>query len=105
MSGASTGATLVAQLAAVTAVELLAAATGLLGTALLAIKAKWAGWGFVAYLVSNGAWISFALDHGHMGLLLQQAGFTAFSVVGVWQWLLKPAVDGLDGVFDWGDRS
>lgn len=71
-------------------IELMGATFGVLGTLLLALNGPRAGWGFVAYLVSNGAWIWFAWIHGHWGLLAQQLAFTASSLLGVWVWLVKP---------------
>ena len=75
------------------AVELLAAACGLMGTLLLATKGKWAGWGFVAFLASNAGWLAFAYAHGHWAMLVQQLGFTVSSLVGIWVWLLAPLLD------------
>lgn len=73
--------------------ELLAAACGLLGTLLLACKGRWAGWGFVAFLGSNAGWMVFALQHGYQAMLWQQIGFTLSSLLGIWHWLIKPAID------------
>lgn len=72
--------------------ELIAATFGVLGTVLLALNGPRAGWGFVAYLVSNSGWIAFAWIHGHWGLLAQQVAFTASSLLGVWVWLVKPDI-------------
>lgn len=72
------------------AIELFAAAFGVLGTVLLALNGPRAGWGFVAYLASNAGWIVFASAHNHWGLLAQQLTFTASSLLGVWVWLVKP---------------
>lgn len=98
---------LLAPLLAMHALEALGAATGVLGTALLAFKTRWAGLGFVAYLVSNVALILFFLDHGLNGLLLMQAVFTVFSVVGIWQWLVVPNWERfgawVDSKVNWGD--
>jgi hypothetical protein len=63
---------------------------GLLGTALLSFKCRWSGWGFMAYLASNAGWLTFAAEHGLVALFWQQAGFTIFSMVGVWRWLVMP---------------
>ena len=71
-------------------IELTAAVFGVLGTLLLALKGPRAGWGFVAYLVSNAGWIAFALIHHHWGLLAQQVAFTASSGLGIYVWLWKP---------------
>lgn len=70
-------------------IEFTAAAFGVLGTLLLALNGKRAGWGFVAYLVSNAGWIWFAWAHQHWGLLAQQMAFTVSSVLGVWFWLVR----------------
>lgn len=73
--------------------ELSAAAFGVLGTVLLALNGPRAGWGFVAYLVSNAGWIAFAWIHAHWGLLAQQLAFVASSLLGVWVWLVKPRTE------------
>lgn len=72
------------------ALELTGAGFGVLGTVLLALNGRRAGWGFLAYLASNAAWIGFAWIHGHWGLLAQQVAFTASSLLGVWVWLIRP---------------
>ena len=71
-------------------IELIAAAFGVLGTVLLALNGPRAGWGFVAYLVSNAGWIAFAITHQHWGMLAQQIIFTASSLLGAYVWLWKP---------------
>lgn len=94
-------------LRAMSPLEAVGAAFGVLGTALLALNCRWSGLGFVAYLVSNVALILFFKEHGHAGLLLMQAVFTLFSLVGIWQWLLGPFFERLgawvDEQVDWGD--
>jgi nicotinamide riboside transporter PnuC len=96
-------------LQAMTVHELVGAAMGILGTALIALKTRWVGLGFVAYLVSNLALIQFFQDRGHMALLLMQAVFTVFSLVGIWQWLLAPGWERLgewmDSKIPWGDEE
>jgi hypothetical protein len=82
-------------------IEYTAAAFGVLGTWLLALKGPRAGWGFVAYLASNAGWIAFAWHQGHWGLLAQQIVFVATSVLGIWVWLLRPAVRRRHTLFDW----
>lgn len=72
--------------------ELLAASAGLMGTLLLAFKSRASGWGFVLYLVSNVAWIGFAMEHGFWALAVQHAGFLITSVIGIWMWLVVPFV-------------
>lgn len=73
-------------------IEILAALCGIAGTVLLALNGKHAGWGFVAYLGSNAGWIAFAWLHSHWALLAQQLAFTASSALGIWVWLIKPAL-------------
>jgi hypothetical protein len=68
--------------------ECVAALAGLTGAALLALKGEHAGWGWAAFLVSNAGWIAFAIARRHWFLLLQQVGFTATSLLGIWSWLL-----------------
>ncbi|MBQ0917224.1 hypothetical protein KBW71_02105 [Hydrogenophaga aromaticivorans] len=84
-------------------IELTAAAFGVAGTILLALNGPRAGWGFVAYLVSNGGWIAFAWIHGHWALLAQQLAFTASSLLGVWVWLVKPRV--ATGAQEWESEA
>lgn len=72
------------------ALEIAAAASGVLGTVLLALNGPRAGLGFVAYLVSNAGWIWFAWWHAHWAMLVQQLAFTASSLLGIWVWLVQP---------------
>lgn len=62
------------------------AALGLLGAALLATNTRWSAYGWLAFLASNGCWIAYAQMHEAWGLMAQQAGFTATSVLGLWRW-------------------
>ena len=73
-----------------TTVELVAAFFGILGTFLLAFKGRYAGYGFVAYLVSNVGWIIFALDRSQYPFLIQQIFFTISSIVGILVWIVRP---------------
>jgi hypothetical protein len=70
------------------AIEAGAACCGLLGALLLAGRGEHAGFGWIAFLASNGGWIAFAVIRRHRWLLLQQVGFTATSLLGIWRWLL-----------------
>lgn len=72
------------------ALEIAAAACGVLGTVLLALNGPRAGLGFVAYVASNAGWIWFAWWHGHWAMLVQQLAFTASSLLGIWVWLVRP---------------
>ena len=69
-------------------IEAVAALCGLLGALLLASRGDHAAWGWAAFLASNAGWIAFGWIRGHWFLLLQQIGFTATSLLGIWKWLL-----------------
>jgi nicotinamide riboside transporter PnuC len=69
------------------AIEAIAAVCGLAGAFLLAFHGKHAGWGWWAFLASNVSWIVFACTRRLWFLLLQQVGFTASSLVGIWNWI------------------
>ena len=75
---------------AATWIEAAGAISGLLGTLLLAHNGRYAGLGFVVYLVSNIAWMWFATAQGHWWMLAQYVGFTGVSLYGVWRWLIRP---------------
>lgn len=68
-------------------VEWLSCLTGLLGSALLALKGEYAGWGFVAYLVSNVGWIVYGTATRTWSIVLMQLGFTATSLIGIKNYL------------------
>lgn len=74
-------------------VELFATVCGLLGSLLLALKGKRAGWGWVAFAFSNTGWLVFANGHGHALQFVQQIGFSITTAIGLWYWLVVPAVD------------
>lgn len=69
-------------------VEWLSCFTGLLGSAVLALKGEYAGWGFVAYLVSNLGWIAYGVATRTWAIVLMQLGFTVTSVIGIKNYLL-----------------
>lgn len=73
-------------------IEILSATLGLLGAALLASRSRWAGWAFVAWLISNIGWIVFGAGNQHWFFIAQQIGFTITSVLGIWTWLVHPAL-------------
>lgn len=60
---------------------------GLMGAFLLARHDAWSGYGFVAFLISNGCWIYFGIRTKTYGLLVMQAGFTLTSILGIQRWL------------------
>ena len=73
-------------------IEIIAAMCGLSGTLLLATKSQWAGWGFVAFLASNAGWLAFSWQHNYQAMFIQQIGFTLSSFIGIWKWLIEPAI-------------
>lgn len=46
----------------------------------------------MAWLISNIGWIAFGAGHQHWFFIAQQIGFTVTSVLGVWTWLIHPAL-------------
>lgn len=78
-------------------IEISAALMGAVGTLLLAGRSRLAGWGFVAYLVSNAGWLVFSWDMALWALFAQQLVFTACSLYGVWTWLVRPKLGGAKG--------
>jgi nicotinamide riboside transporter PnuC len=74
-------------------IEIIAAVFGIVGTLLLATNGRFAGWGFIAFLVSNTGWLIFSYTHSHWAMFAQQVGFTISSLLGAWIWIVKPALD------------
>ena len=58
---------------------------GLLGALMLATNTQYSKWGWFAFLLANFAMIAFALQISAFGLLVQQMGFTATSLLGIWR--------------------
>jgi hypothetical protein len=81
------------------AIEWGGACFGVLGTILLALNGPRAGWGFVAYLASNLAWIASSWMQGQWPLLTQQIIFLASSLLGIWVWLVQPHVSMYHAVY------
>ena len=74
-------------------VEWSACLFGVLGALLLAMNNRWSGYGFVLFLCSNAGWATFAVMTGSYGLLTSQAVFTGTSLLGIWQWLVRPRLE------------
>lgn len=73
-------------------IELIATACGLLGSLVLSLKGERAAWGWVLFAISNVGWLVFSFGHGHWGMFAQQIGFSITSAIGIWQWLIAPAM-------------
>ena len=61
---------------------------GLIGAALLALNVSISGYGWIAFLASNVAWITYGVLTKTYSLLVMQVGFTITSFVGLYRWLL-----------------
>ncbi|HRY23870.1 MAG: hypothetical protein H6852_04035 [Geminicoccaceae bacterium] len=55
---------------------------------------KITGIGFVVFLVSSTAWVAVGLMAGEHALLIQNGVLTIVNVVGIWRWLVRPALEG-----------
>jgi hypothetical protein len=44
--------------------------------------------GWLLFLLSNGAWIAYGIKVGAHGLVAMQIGFTLTSLMGVYRWLV-----------------
>lgn len=71
-------------------IEILSSLLGMVGAYLLASRNRYAGWAFVAWLISNVGWIAFGAGNQHWFFILQQIVFTVTSVIGIWHWLVRP---------------
>ena len=65
---------------------------GVAGSIALARNDRYSGWGFVAYLVSNAAWLAYGYASDIPALALQHLVFAAVSTFGVWRWLVLPRI-------------
>lgn len=74
-------------------VETIGAILGSIGALLLATNSRWSGWGFIAFLASNVAWLAFGREAGHWRFFAQQIVFTLTSLLGIWRWLIQPRLD------------
>lgn len=73
-------------------VEWSGAILGLVGSLLLALNVHVSGYGFVAFLASNLCWLVFGIKSRAWGLVTMQVGFTLTSLMGIYNWFIKPSV-------------
>ncbi len=66
---------------------------GVAGSIALARNDRYSGWGFVAYLLSNAAWLAYGFASDIPALALQHSVFAAVSTFGVWRWLVRPWIE------------
>ncbi len=69
----------------VSAFEWTGSLLGLLGALLLATHTRLSRFGWVAFFIANVAMIAFAIGISRYGLLLQQVGFMATSLLGLYR--------------------
>lgn len=74
-------------------IEIIATACGLLGSLVLSLKGNRAAWGWLLFAMSNVGWLAFSFDHSHWFMFLQQIGFSITSAIGLWNWLIVPAIE------------
>lgn len=74
-------------------IEIFATACGLFGSLVLSLKGDRAAWGWPLFAMSNVGWLVFSFGHSHWFMLLQQIGFSITSAIGIWRWLIVPAID------------
>lgn len=70
--------------------ELIGAVMGIAGALMLALKCRLSAWAWPIWLISNMAWIYYALAIHAYFLLSQQVVFTIINLYGAWHWLYKP---------------
>jgi len=63
-------------------------ALGLSGSLLLALHIPLSGLGFGLFLISNLCWAVYAIKQRAFGLLTMQTGFTATSLLGLYNWVV-----------------
>jgi len=66
---------------------------GVAGSIALARNDRYSGWGFVAYLISNAAWLAYGWINQIPALAVQHTVFAAISSFGVWRWLVLPRLN------------
>lgn len=59
--------------------------SGLAGAFLLATHTRFSRYGWLAFLAANLALIGFSIGIGRYGLLVQQVGFTATTLLGLYR--------------------
>lgn len=74
-----------------TVLEWVGCLVGLLGAFLLATNTSISRYGWIAFLVANLAMIGLAILIDRWGLLVQQLGFTATSLLGLYRAKLWPS--------------
>ncbi len=79
--------------ALITALEWGSCVMGLLGALVLATNTRISRWGWLAFFLANLCSVGFAVGIERYGLMLQQLGFVATSLLGMARTGLLPGVD------------
>lgn len=79
--------------ALITGLEWGSCVMGLLGALVLATNTRISRWGWLAFLLANICSVGFAVGIERYGLLLQQLGFVATSLLGMSRTGLLPGLD------------
>lgn len=74
-------------------------ATGATGAMLLALNLPVSGYAWLLLLLSNAAWIFYAVQKRICSILLMQLVFTTTSLVGIHRWLIAAPAPPAQGVF------
>lgn len=72
--------------------EWVGCALGVTGAVLVAVKSRHARWAWVMWLVSNLCWTAYGIGTGNLAITLQQGAFSVTSMIGLWHWVLRPAL-------------
>lgn len=72
-------------------VQVLGTLTGVGGALLLAMNSRYSSWAWPIWIVSNLAWIWYALHlpQAAYGLMAQQIVFGVINTVGMWTWMFR----------------
>lgn len=82
-----------AWLSSAAAVPAMGSFFGMTGATLLMVNhPRYSKWGWLAYLVSNGAWLVHASRTSQEALIVQTVYFTFTSIVGAVVWIVRPAL-------------
>lgn len=65
---------------------------GIIGALLMASNVSWSGLAYPIWLMSSLSFSAFGLRRGYYGLLLLQTVFTVVNLIGLWRWLVAPAL-------------
>ncbi len=77
-------------------IQWFATITGIAAAIMVAsnISAKVSGYGFIIFTGSSIAWVTFGVLAGEPPLTIQNVVLTVINLVGIYRWLIKPAMGG-----------